>query len=591
MDFTKFSVQTDPNPQRDLEPSDKSLHRKQSAICNNTGEPFNARDCRQGVPEIGYRDIDSKASFKMPNGSSAGMLRLRSMVRESNFDHTEVNLRFNIALPKAKRSKIRRLGAMAHTCSLGTMASRVSRERDSGTPSQELRSQEIISGNNKTAQDFDADYRKFFRGFSVDPQLLAQMPDFLENIMNMMNNINQEDLAKFGQVYSTSQNLDDLSKALYQNCSDQLFSRRNIKKDVASEIATVSKRETCKGLYAGPSYTPDTVLKMAIASREDSIKVQEYLASLDPINLDLMATFLSFNLDILIFDKLGNYVVQQIVGLHEETLQTVVDMSLQDFSRYAKDEYGSRLLQVVCTLSPDFNLKALKLFEANFDDMITNIAGSILLSKLIATASSESNYRFILRMVEVKKSYLQMAYFNRLLTTLVSCCSNGMLSEVVTVVKTNAWSLMNDKFGNYVLQIIFTRDHMQGVKICKEVCKSNAETILFRKYPKFFLLKIYELNKYKDFLRDIVNIILQGDDTLLNDLAMKKDSSWLFLTLLTTLRPEEIVKVNHRFTERGFSVSKAHRQQIYKDFILTLNKMSDIAQQGLITKPRNPVLQ
>ena len=575
MDSTKFSAQTPSKFLKDLEPSGNSLQQDS----NDLGKPVKAIDWRQGIPETGNRQIFSKASIMMPNSVAARKLRSQFIVGESNLNHSESNLRINISLPKAKRRTIRRLGAMAQVCSLGTMETRVSRERDSGIASQELRGQGFKSGNFETAQNLDADYGEFFRGFTVNPQLLAQMPDFLENMMNIMNSINQADLAKFGQIDSMSQNLDVFSKVLYQNCSDQLFSRRNIKKDINTEFScTGGMGEAYNGPYGGPSYSPDTVLKMSIASREDSIKVQEYLASLDPINLDLMATFLSFNLDTLIFDKLGNYVVQQIVGLHEETLQTVIDMSLQDFSRYATDEYGSRLLQVVCTLSGDFNSKALKLFEANFDDLITNIAGSILLSKLIATASSEENYMFILRLVEVKKSYLQMAYFNRLLTTLVSCCSDKMLSDVVKVVKSHAWSLMNDKFGNYVLQILFTRDHMQGVKICKEVCKSNAEAVLFRKYPKFFLLKIYELNRYNGFLRELIKIVLQGDDTLLKDLAMKKDTSSLFLTLLTTLKPEEIVKIKNRFNEGSLSVGKTYKQQIYKEFIITLNKMSEIAQ-------------
>jgi hypothetical protein len=305
------------------------------------------------------------------------------------------------------------------------------------------------------------------------------------------------------------------------------------------------------------------------------------LKSLDLVNLDLVATFLSLHLEDLITDKFGNYVVQSLVNIHPGSLRAVIEVGLAKFEEIAANEYGSRLFQVVCALSSEFNSRALKLFDIHFDTLITNIAGSILLSRLITTAESELNYRFAIRKLEKNKSYLQKGYFNRMLATLLGVCSDAMVSEIVSLIKNNIWVLMNDKFGNYVLQVLFARENQQAITLCKAACIRNANNILFRKYPKYILLRIYELGTYSSFIEELVAAIVKSSDVIFQDLASKNEAFDFFLLLLSCLAPQVVLAMLDCLESALQNCHKTRKFTRSHDFVKLLRQFRGAASKDL----------
>ena len=326
--------------------------------------------------------------------------------------------------------------------------------------------------------------------------------------------------------------MDDVFDNLKDKCLAQLLNKKGNRR--LNQSAIVEEEEIEQDEF----YSPSQLMNMSLQSKESSVKVQAYIKTLNIQGLNHVAHYLCSNINYLITDKFGNYVVQFLVDIHQPSRNYVCDLCLKNYAKFAENEYGSRIMQKLASINPGFCSLALGLFYKSFDHLIKNITGSILLSKLISCSQNENEYRFCISILENNKEYLRKAYFNRMLATLVSTCSQAMLSHAVYCMKTHVWVLMNDKFGNYVLQIVVERNEQEGSKLIKLACLKNFSLILTRKYPKFLLIKMVEMETTAEFCSRLMGSIIDMDDESLWGIISKKDSAMLMLLLISKQRPD-----------------------------------------------------
>lgn len=309
-------------------------------------------------------------------------------------------------------------------------------------------------------------------------------------------------------------------------CLSHLLSKKNCKRQDLSVL-----NDNLEEDYS--DYRCEDLLDMSLSSKESSIKVQSFLKGQDAHALDYTASFLCQHLETLVLDKFGNYVIQYLIQIHAPSRELTSQMTLSNFVMYAENEYGSRIMQKLCSLNPEYCTKALKLFYKNFDRLIKYITGSILLSKLISSSQNEEEYLFTIRILDTNKEYLRKAYFNRMLSTLVSCCSEKTLLDVLNCIRIHIWILMNDKFGNYVLQILMERAPPNKTSLIKLACLKNYPVVLTRKYPKFLLIRIVELENEGEFSTQMTSKVLELDNDSLYAILAKRDSAMLLLLILS----------------------------------------------------------
>ncbi len=327
-----------------------------------------------------------------------------------------------------------------------------------------------------------------------------------------------------------------LYEEIKAECLNQLLNKKVVKRPEEASMVI-------EDMPAGAEdYSLEDLLEMTVQSKDSSMVVQSYLKNQSKSKLNAAAGYLMKHLDAIILNKFGNYVIQFLVEIHKPSLEYTAKLTLYNFVKYAENEYGSRIMQKLSTLSPHFCYNALRLFWKYFDHLIKNITGSILLSKLISAAPCEEDFGFVLSILDTNKDYLRKAYFNRMLSTLVSCCSEHMLDQVVAQIKNHIWVLMNDKFGNYVLQIIVERGHVYATSMIKTICLKNYNIILIRKYPKFLLIKITELDQTGKFCAEMIYNVVNMEAYLVLQIFEKRDSSMLFLLFLSKLPPTSLQK-------------------------------------------------
>lgn len=223
--------------------------------------------------------------------------------------------------------------------------------------------------------------------------------------------------------------IEDVFINLKDNCLSQMLKKKTNKN--LDQFVMVDEEKTDQNEY----YSTTQILEMSLDSKESSIKVQAYLKTLDSMTMNQVAHYLCCNIKYMLMDKFGNYVVQFLSEIHQPSHNYLVDLCLNNFVEFAENEYGSRIMQKLARINPGFCRRALEIFSQSFDRLIKNITGSILICKLISSAQFEGEYYFCLYVLEKNREYLRKTYFNRMLVTLVGCCSDELSSHIVYYVR------------------------------------------------------------------------------------------------------------------------------------------------------------
>ena len=301
-------------------------------------------------------------------------------------------------------------------------------------------------------------------------------------------------------------------------------------------------RELLKFTPASADQTAQQLLEASCASKTSSMETQAYLAQLPAEELERTGRQLLAHFGRLATDKFGNYIVQFLLLKCEALRPEVASLIDRAFQECLTNEFSSRIIQTLCLVDRDFFQRSLEKFREGIDALLENITGAIMLSKLISVCRDDTMANFTLGILETNKDYLRKAYFNRMLSTLVSCCSEAVLNRTYAKVKDHFWLLMNDKFGNYTLQVFLERNHSEAVKLLLQTCLKHHESLLVKKYPKFLLIKLIELGGYEAFLRSLVNRLVGGGLPTLVAVFEKKESSYLFALIVSRFRAECIIK-------------------------------------------------
>jgi hypothetical protein len=286
-----------------------------------------------------------------------------------------------------------------------------------------------------------------------------------------------------------------------------------------------------QGILAS-KYTEAQILTLCLKDKPSSIAVQKHLSKLSQANLDRVTGSLSKELDRLLTDRFGSYVIQHLVESHLPTLRSVAATISNNFIKYSTNEFSSRIMQRMFQLDQEFSVRCFELMKKYFKQLVNNFSGSILLTKLVACVIGDAHYTFVIKILEQNKEYLRKAYFNRMLSTLVSCCSDQILDQVVQHIKSHVWALMNDKFGNCILQTIFQRNHEGGIALIRQACAKHINTLLIRRYPKLLLINLIHEGRAGPLPHQLLQAFVAAGCPSVQTIIERRESASLFLLML-----------------------------------------------------------
>lgn len=173
----------------------------------------------------------------------------------------------------------------------------------------------------------------------------------------------------------------------------------------------------------------------------------------------------------------------------------VENYCLKNFDKMMDNQFSSRVLQkILSTRNTKFINFCLKNFRRNFFSFVDNLSSVIFATKLINECSDEKEFYFIEKILKDSNGSVVVKNPNilRILVTIFSNFSDDILKRMFKVLKKYIWNLLNDKFGNYILQRVIEKNMVQYKEMIEEKCLKNTQKVILKKYPRYILLKLIE---------------------------------------------------------------------------------------------------
>lgn len=181
--------------------------------------------------------------------------------------------------------------------------------------------------------------------------------------------------------------------------------------------------------------------------------------------------------------------LKYLTKVNERVREAAADFATHNLATMLAEIHSSRLLFSLCDLSESFRNGLRSKCQTQLEVMLSSLQGAILLSLLISRTDNMANFRFMIKAVCDKPHLIGLKYFGRAFSFYMFRCSDGDLEKLARVFKNHVLHLMNDNYGNFLLQIFYDRNCLYGMQMCQEALKTSTKKALIRKYCRYVLYK------------------------------------------------------------------------------------------------------
>lgn len=321
-----------------------------------------------------------------------------------------------------------------------------------------------------------------------------------------------------------------------------------------SELDYLTRRESAKLSVQMASQPPlidilnlssdEEIVELCIHSKEQSIAFQRSITTLDTNQLERVIKIVSSNLLKLCTDKLGNYVVQQLVRGSPELKNQFANLCLnrREFMKFAANEYSSRVMQVCVEICPLFRREVLKLVKQDFSRVVASSAPTFLLTVCFRYAQSESDILFpLVYLSKDKNHWLGTKFFKRILVSLATISSSTVLDRIYSCIEhlLTTQQLFSDKYSVFLALTLIQRGHLPTIyTVCKNI-SMNIALLLKMKHFKFFLASIVG-NKVSSVAEVICSAVSRVSKNLDQDRYLNLFKIYAIVSTASTLQYSDV---------------------------------------------------
>lgn len=270
-------------------------------------------------------------------------------------------------------------------------------------------------------------------------------------------------------------------------------------------------------------------------SKRESTEVQTFLKNCDQTELEPILKKITPELEKLIFEQYGNYVVQIGIERDSQFLDRVVELSLTDLKRFMRDQYSSRVLQKIASLGhKKFMDEALEEFKENFDFFIENLTNIIFSTKLVNNAKPAKLEFILKKIIENPQIIIKEPHMTRLMVSVFTRLKAKRIQEVFPRVKEIFWDLVNDKFGSYVLEKVIEKRGDSKELYLENIVVNNCTALIAKKNARLILFKLIEHDRNFSFCQKLVEEIIDSGGEFIKSKVLNKAETVniLFLSIM-----------------------------------------------------------
>jgi hypothetical protein len=185
----------------------------------------------------------------------------------------------------------------------------------------------------------------------------------------------------------------------------------------------------------GKDELSSVLISYATESKEASMSLQSFISECSMDVIDTVREILLQNTQYLIIHRFGSYVLQRLITRDASSLQFLSNLCQTSFTNFMKNEYSSRVMQLLIECSNTFRKAAIKQMELNFLVVLESGAASHLLKACIKNSNAPEELDFVLNYMENYPVLTSSKLFRNVLMAYMQRCSTSRLRKIAVLLR------------------------------------------------------------------------------------------------------------------------------------------------------------
>lgn len=334
------------------------------------------------------------------------------------------------------------------------------------------------------------------------------------------------------------------------------------------------ERSPMSGHHTRRAKSAKEFLELACGDKSTSMQLQSTILSCGDEEVKEYTEYGKKSYSSLLTERYGSFVLQKLIRRSVAFAGFVKKQLQEDFSKYAMNEFSSRIIQILAENDGEFLEVVLNQFCLKWRKLLKSISAVFCISACIKLVPQRCHDRILDLLVKDAHVMLRSKHHKRILVSFLDVCSHQHLDAIYRILihQRSLTEVFNDKYLVYISKCFVRRRHIGFLQTLMDFFKYHIEEIRAAKYFKFFLVKINEpdtLEQYKSIAEGIRKDVLKSwsckekwEESVTPD-----DLEWLIFLAYVALTPLdnefelELIFLIH-ITNHLLSRSEHHSKQL-----------------------------
>lgn len=257
----------------------------------------------------------------------------------------------------------------------------------------------------------------------------------------------------------------------------------------------------------------EEIIDMVASNRVQSIALQQFIVQCWRGQSTALLKCLLNNLAWLIVHPWGSYVVKHLARVDERFRDAVEPHCREHFGRLIRNEYSSRVLELLISKNRQFRLFVCQQFNLNPSLAVSHVSTVFLAAAVIKSWDSSHEGFFIWKLLEgAFNKTTSSRFIKRLLIHFIETANNNDLSRISTIlnIKDQIVSYLNDKLMTLIVLEMVYRNHRPSITLLSKILQQQLNTLAGTRFFKLLMTKCLSSDLAKETTRTLQSAFKKG---------------------------------------------------------------------------------
>lgn len=280
------------------------------------------------------------------------------------------------------------------------------------------------------------------------------------------------------------------------------------------------------------------LLEYILGGKDNSKAVQGFIQSFNEERAKILLKKLEPSISLLAYHKDACYIIQAGIDRFPKFGKLLMKLVKTQLLGMMQDEYASRVLQKMATKKVEGFLEFCEdCFEIQLENFISKLTAVLFTIRFLEKGSPRSREILAKRIISDPKIILDMPFAKRVLVGVIHLMPRSLVKKVYGSLEPLFLQLVDETFGNYLLQKIFTFELKCFYSSLRRPIISQLKHLFCRKSPRLIIFRLLEYDWDGEFSFLVANMLSNSSVEYMTKWVLKRPET-VDLYLLAIIKCE-----------------------------------------------------